>query len=146
MFSRTCLTVGLLSGFFFLGGMAATAQNAPSKVKQSSIRATNPASGEEMFNEYCAVCHGKSGKGDGPAATEFKVPPSNLTTLSQRHGGNFPEDYVKQVLREGPADAKAHGSKDMPIWGRLFGSIGDSATTAQRISNLSKYLESLQGK
>lgn len=127
------------------------AQQSQTTIKKTPIRRTSPASGEEMFNAYCAVCHGKSAKGDGPAAAELKVPPADLTTLAQRHAGKFPADYVVTVLRNGVQEAKAHGSKDMPIWGPLLGSIGGGTTSRVaspeinlRIQNLTRYIESLQ--
>jgi mono/diheme cytochrome c family protein len=134
----------LLTALLLLSATLAMAQETKKTIKKTSIPMTSPASGEEMFNAYCAVCHGKDAKGDGPAATEFKIPPANLTLLSHNNGGKFPEAYVAQVIQNGPRDAKAHGSKDMPVWGTLFSAIGDPGTVKQRIYNLSKYLESLQ--
>ena len=126
--------------------MLAMAQQAKKSIKQTSIAVTSAASGEEMFNVYCAVCHGTGGKGDGSAASEFKIPPTNLTLLVLNNNGKFPEAYVAQVIENGPREAKAHGSKDMPVWGVLFSSIGDPATVKLRIHNLSNYIESLQAK
>ena len=42
----------------------------------------------------------------------------------------------------------AHGSKDMPVWGPVFSSVskGDQALVQLRISNLTKYIETLQVK
>ena len=99
-----------------------------------------------MYLAYCAACHGRSGVGDGPAAVALKTPPANLTILAQKNGGKFPSDSVMQVLRSGPANAKAHGSAEMPVWGALFSASLDSSTSTQRIYNLSKYLESMQVK
>jgi len=101
-----------------------------------------------MFDAYCAACHGKDAKGDGPAVPALKVPPPDLTTLAQRHGGKFPQDYVGDVLRNGVEGVKSHGSKDMPTWGPLFGSLGGgrSAPATLRILELSHYIESLQTK
>jgi putative copper resistance protein D len=118
-------------------------------IKKVPIQTTSAASGEKMFNAYCAVCHGKDGKGNGPAVPALKVPPPDLTTLAQRHDGKFPTDYVGDLLRNGIEDVKAHGSKDMPIWGPLFGSISGgvaSPQTQQRIHNVTEYIESLQAK
>jgi mono/diheme cytochrome c family protein len=137
-------TAVLFSALLFSIPMVASAQEKPIGVKSAPIKVTNVGSGQVMFNAYCAVCHGVSGKGDGPAASEFKIPPANLTTLAQRHDGKFPEDYVVQILETGPRDAKAHGSKDMPVWGALFKAIGDSAQTNLRIRNLTEYIRSLQ--
>jgi mono/diheme cytochrome c family protein len=104
-----------------------------------------PKSGAGTYKEYCAVCHGKSGKGDGPAASALKVRPPDLTTLARRHDGKFPDAYVAEVLRNGVA-LNAHGTAEMPIWGPLFMSI-DSSYQSQfdlRISSLTKYIQSLQ--
>ena len=139
-------TAMLLAALLFSSAAAIGAQNASKTIKKEPIQVTSAASGEEMFNTYCAVCHGKSGKGDGPAASEFKIPPANLTLLAKNKGGTFPEAYVSQVIRTGPRDAKAHGSEDMPVWGKLFASMGDDATVKLRIHNLTSYIETLQVK
>jgi len=34
--------------------------------------------GRRMYQQYCFSCHGPTGKGDGPDATIFAVPPRNL--------------------------------------------------------------------
>jgi mono/diheme cytochrome c family protein len=95
------------------------------------------------------VCHGKGGKGDGPAPSALKVPPPDLTTLAKRNNGTFPSDHVDAILRFGTS-ASAHGISDMPIWGRLLGvsSIrgSEAAEVRLRIYNLAKYIESLQSK
>jgi mono/diheme cytochrome c family protein len=116
-------------------------------VKKAPIEPTSPASGEEMFKAYCAVCHGKDGKGTGPAASELKQKPADLTTLAKRHDGKFPDDYVRTVLRFG-VKAPAHGSSDMPTWGPLFSTVSgsDKALVDLRIANLMGYLKSLQAK
>ena len=136
----------LLTTMLFLSATLAMAQETKKTIKKEPMQVTSPGSGEEMFNAYCAVCHGKDAKGDGPAASEFKIPPANLTGLSRNHDGKFPEAYVAQVIQNGPRDAKAHGSKDMPVWGTLFSATDDPATVKQRIYNLSKYIDSLQAK
>lgn len=125
---------------------AGVAAQGSGQVKTAPITYTNIASGPEMYGAYCAACHGKDGKGKGPAAAELKTPPSDLTTLAKRHDGKFPTESVMQVLRNGPATAKAHGSADMPMWGSLFSSIGEQGSVTQRIFNLTKYLESIQAK
>ena len=111
---------------FFLGlllatGALTTAQQNQTIIKKGSVQETSAPSGEDLFNTYCAVCHGKDAKGNGPAAGALKVRPADLTTLAQRHGGKFPREYVNTVLQYGIEDVKAHGSKDMPIWGDIFG-------------------------
>jgi mono/diheme cytochrome c family protein len=140
----------VLCALLFSSASLAVAQENQTQVKKAPIQRTSAASGEEMFKSYCAACHGADAKGDGPAATALKVPPADLTTLAKRHNGKYPADYVKTVLSKGLENAKAHGSKDMPTWGPLFGSIGNqgqaSLEVELRISNLNRYLESLQSK
>lgn len=106
----------------------------------------SPTSGQENYKAYCGSCHGLAGKGDGPAAPSLKVQPADLTRLSANAGGKYPMMHVEQTIRN--ADAPAHGSKDMPIWGPVFRRIssGNDAQVQLRITNLAKYIETLQGK
>ncbi len=108
---------------------------------------SNPVSGAQLYKQYCAVCHGIDLKGHGPLATELKTLPADLTTLAQRHGGKFPDEYVKDVLRNG-VKYPAHGDSDMPIWGPLFASIRgtDPELVSIRIVNLTNYIKSMQAK
>lgn len=125
----------------------ATAQD--TKTKRGPIKATSAGSGDEMYKEYCAVCHGGAGKGDGPAGAALKTPPPDLTMLAKNNGGKFSSEHVMAVLRFG-VEETAHGTKAMPIWGPLFGKLGlkgqESNETKLRIFNLSKYIESIQTK
>ena len=140
-------TIFLLCAFALAATVIALAQEQPKKtIKTAPITQTSVTSGAEMFDTYCAVCHGKDGKGNGPAASEFKTPPSNLTILSANNKGKFPAEHVSEVIENGAGQAKAHGSRDMPVWGAAFRSIGDNPQSKLRIYNLSKYIESLQGK
>ncbi len=128
--------------------MLASAQEQPKKkIQHVPIKSTSPASGQEMYNSYCAVCHGKDGRGGGPAAAALKVPPSDLTVLAEKNGGKYPGLKVVTVIR-GEEVLPAHGSQEMPIWGKLFWSMsgGHESEVQQRVSNLNKYLESLQKK
>ncbi len=102
---------------------------------------------KEMYMHYCAACHGANGKGLGPSAEALRTPPPDLTTLSKRHDGKFPYEYVTSVLRFGTRIV-AHGSSDMPIWGPIFGSMENYNETAvrERIRKLCEYLASIQEK
>jgi mono/diheme cytochrome c family protein len=107
----------------------------------------NPDSGEQLYKRYCAVCHGNDLKRNGPISPEFKNPPADLTTLAQRHNGEFPDAYVENILRNG-VNKPAHGNTEMPVWGPVFAQAKDAnpqiATT--RILNLTSYMKSLQAK
>lgn len=127
-------------------GQATSAQSAP-QLKHVPITNAPSNSGKEMFKSYCAVCHGVDGKGNGPAATAMKTPPTDLTALAKNAGGQYPGSHVAAVIR-GQAITPSHGSQDMPVWGPLFSSIsqGHESQVQQRITNLVNYLETLQAK
>jgi mono/diheme cytochrome c family protein len=116
-------------------------------IRHVPITSTSPVSGKEMYTAYCAVCHGTDGKGGGPAASALKTPPADLTLLSKNNGGKYPVMKVTSAIR-GTADLPAHGSKEMPVWGELFWSMshGHEGQVQQRVSNLTKYIETLQAK
>ena len=116
-------------------------------VKKTPIKQTNAASGKDMYNQYCAPCHGTDGKGTGPAASSMKTMPTDLTQLAKAHDGKYPANSVASVLKFGSGPA-SHGSADMPVWGPLFKSLDKYHESAvqQRISNLVSYIESIQAK
>ena len=102
-------------------------------------------SGRDTYVFYCAACHGRTGKGDGPVASSLKAVPPDLTTLSKRKRGRFPEaDVTAFIIGRRPA---AHGSGEMPVWGPLFRELNpyDSRIDA-RLSRLVEYLKSIQVK
>jgi mono/diheme cytochrome c family protein len=122
------------------------AQSVP-QVKKTAVTATSPASGREMYIQYCASCHGKDAKGGGPAAVALKVAPIDLTTLTSHNNGKFPDIRIARLI-EGSDDLAAHGSREMPIWGEVFHQMDGSgaSTTKLRVANLTGYLQSIQGK
>lgn len=131
-----------------ISALAVAQQSAPAPtVKHVPITNAPSNSGKEMYNSYCAVCHARDGKGNGPAAPAMKTQPTDLTLLAQKNGGKYPAAHVAAVIR-GQATTPSHGSQDMPVWGPLFSSIsqGHAAQVQQRITNLVSYIEGLQAK
>jgi mono/diheme cytochrome c family protein len=118
--------------------------NAQPKIERAPIKPTPASNAQKMFDTYCAVCHGKEGKGNGPAALSLKKAPADLTKISERNAGSFPEVRVKRYI-EGADEVAAHGSRDMPVWGGLFSAL-DRNTTEIRIQALSDYLKGMQTK
>ena len=116
-------------------------------IKQGPATYTNPTSGRQMFDAYCAACHGQSGIGNGPAAAALKTPPTNLTKLAANNGGTFPAAHVAAAIK-GDWMTAAHGSKEMPVWGPvlLYLEQHDPAAAQLRVRNLTKYVESMQQK
>jgi len=143
-------TASTAAGYSFLGGLTGSDPNRRNWLPLSpalTVKATSPASGPEMYTSYCAVCHGIDGKGNGPAAEALKVPPPDLTALAKKNGGKYPSDHVTTVIR-GDLRLAAHGTKEMPVWGDLFWGMsqGHSSEVQLRVTNLNKYIESLQAK
>ena len=131
---------------FAIAQQASPAQSGTT-IKHVPITQTPSNSGKDMYNNYCAVCHGKDGKGDGPAASALKTAPTDLSALAKNDGGKYPAAHVSAVIR-GQATTTAHGSKDMPVWGPLFSSIsqGHEGQVQQRITNVVEYVGTLQSK
>jgi mono/diheme cytochrome c family protein len=120
-------------------GAAATT---PSRTLQSPPSAAAP--GAATYQTYCAPCHGKSGRGDGPIAPPLATAPSDLTTLSRRNRGRYPSERVYRVI-DGRRPAKAHGA--MPAWADAFREPPDGADQAmvrQKIAQLVDFVASLQ--
>jgi mono/diheme cytochrome c family protein len=136
-----------LAALALAGAFVCAGQESQPTVKHTTAPATSPASGKEMFQSYCASCHGKDAKGDGPAASALKQAPANLTTLAKQNGGKYPADKVTSILR-GQTKLVAHGDQDMPIWGPVFWKMsqGHEEQLHMRIANLNRYLESIQEK
>lgn len=103
--------------------------------------------GRQTYAVYCASCHGKSGRGDGPVATDLKVAPADLTRLAARNEGRFPHDRAYQAI-DGRLTVRGHGTSEMPVWGatlQIRGSDRDQEREVrERILDLLSYLESVQ--
>jgi mono/diheme cytochrome c family protein len=130
----------------FVFGVGAAGQKPDQKPQVKSAIAIPIVSleGKDNFEAYCAVCHGKEGKGNGPAAPAMKVPVADLTTIARRNKGQFIATNIEYIIRgTGRTQTPAHGIEDMPIWGEVFRSEDKNRATL-RISNLVKYLESIQ--
>ncbi|HXR39340.1 MAG TPA: c-type cytochrome [Terracidiphilus sp.] len=111
------------------------------------VNKTSPTSGKQMYSNYCAPCHGVDGRGQGPVAAALKAPPTDLTVLSRNNHGKFPDTHIVTVLQNG-AQIASHGTAEMPVWGPILGKMNqtNSQDRMLRISNLSRYLETLQVK
>ena len=130
------MLVGFVALAVSLG--AASAQT----VKKVPIKPTPATDAKKMFDSYCAVCHGTDGTGNGPAAKALTKTPADLTKISTRNGGSFPDVRVHRYI-EGVDEVAAHGTRDMPMWGTLFRSL-NSDTDQLRIAALTDYLKTMQ--
>lgn len=108
------------------------------------------ADGGELFNNLCASCHGVSGRGDGQAARALDKGVPDLTVLAAKNDGVYMHNRVKLII-SGENREIAHGSIDMPIWGKQFMYVRPGWSTFQReafarrkINSIDTYVESLQ--
>jgi mono/diheme cytochrome c family protein len=126
--------------------LAAAAVGQQTQVKRVRVRPPDDTSGAGLYQQYCAVCHGKDGKGGGPAARALVKPPPDLTRISARNGGTFPRLRVERMIA-GQDEVTAHGSRDMPIWGPIFHEqAGDKTVGQMRLNSVVSYVEQLQAK
>ncbi len=139
MFRRIAVVTFLV--FMPTVALAQQPANSPT-IKRDTAKMTRSNDGAQMYTEYCAVCHGKDGKGNGPAAAALKAKPADLTQLAKQHNGEISaKDFEDKVT--GKLMTPAHGAADMPIWGPVFSSLGNEQL---RLYNVRKYVESLQTK
>jgi mono/diheme cytochrome c family protein len=121
------------------GAMAAQSHNPPLVIASMT--------GRDLFQFYCATCHGRDAKGAGPAAAALKTPPADLTRIAARNGNQFPRAAVTAFVADAKPMIPAHGSAEMPVWGPIFRALDSSDTRAKmRIDNLVDFLESMQTK
>jgi len=108
--------------------------------------------GQQDYETKCAICHGRDGRG-GSYAELLTVAVPDLTVLTKNNGGVFPFHYVYRII-DGREERKAHGPRDMPIWGQdyldkadkaFFGySLSREAFVRSRILALIDYVHRLQ--
>ncbi len=120
-----------------------------------SANAANIADGKEDYMVYCAPCHGVGGLGDGPVSLELTKKPIDLTVIAKNAAGRFDENKIKMIV-DGRSMPRAHGTPEMPVWGRWFsfqatagGLLQEDRKTIEkqvneRLNNLIAYLKTIQ--
>jgi mono/diheme cytochrome c family protein len=80
--------------------------------KDKFFKKASTQRGKLIYKEYCSQCHGATGQGDGPAATDLKPKPAVHAKMAL---DKEPTDYLYNVIYYG---GKAVGkSPFMPYWG-----------------------------
>lgn len=135
--------------------VAALAISAPLSLPVIAVAQQQRDIGKQEYDTHCAVCHGLKGEGDGPYAGLTKQRVANLTTLAKANKGVFPFLRVYESI-DGTNVVKAHGTRDMPIWGRDYSAIAaerypdapyiPEALIRARILALTEYVYRLQEK
>lgn len=107
--------------------------------------------GQDLFEQYCATCHGLSGAGDGPLTVYLTEKVSDLTILAENNDGAFPMLKVIHII-DGRTGLRGHGGP-MPTYGDIFeaeersgmeGDYGPVLAARGRIMSVALYLEQLQ--
>jgi len=125
---------------------ASTPATAPAQ--QTSEAVLDGNDGASLFKTYCASCHGKEARGDGPLSRNLRISPADLTRIAKRNKGEFDEDRIHRII-DGREPVKGHGDSDMPIWGDAFKRSGggyDEKAIKARIDALVGHLKTIQAK
>lgn len=81
-----------------------------------------------------------------PGMPALKSAPPDLTEISKRHDGKFPRMQVISFIG-GEMPVVAHGSREMPVWGRVFRPERPGFSPGSpEIYALTDYIESIQKK
>lgn len=119
-----------------------------SLVPVATAEVLSDSSGAQLYQRFCASCHGREGRGDGPVARTFREKMPDLTTLARRGGNQFPRELVRRII-DGQQVPASHGSRVMPVWGQEFW-VAEGADEKARqqaaaaIDRLLQHLESMQ--
>jgi mono/diheme cytochrome c family protein len=105
-------------------------------------------SGEELYDRFCASCHGAQARGDGPVSRSLNVAVPDLTTIAVRYG-EFPAGLIRDVIDGRGIDKRAHGTREMPVWGYEFwveegGDVNAQRAVRDAINKLVEHLRSVQ--
>ncbi len=87
--------------------------------KSSEFTNASAERGKTLYKEYCAQCHGFTGKGDGPAASGLEPKPAVHANMPF---DRLPMEYLYNVINHG--GVAVGKSPNMPYWGLTIGQQG----------------------
>ncbi|MDO5647286.1 c-type cytochrome [Paracoccus sp. (in: a-proteobacteria)] len=107
------------------------------------------ATGAQDYADYCAACHGASGRGDGPAGRGMTPRPSDLTLIARNQGGVFP---MTSVMGHIDGYTMGRSASPMPEFAELLDGpsvmyddgSGKRVPTPARLIALADYLRQIQ--
>ena len=79
-------------------------------------QAADSAKGQEVYNLYCATCHGATGLGDGIAAAALDPKPRDLSSAAILE--TYTDEYLVNVITNG--GAAVGKSPMMTAWGGII--------------------------
>jgi mono/diheme cytochrome c family protein len=100
-FATIALLALVVTGVAYRDLLYAAIASSPTPPTAESI-----ARGRSLWTQHCALCHGETGRGDGPAAGSLKQRPDDLSTIAP--SPIFPDGVVAYRI--------AHGTEFMPAW------------------------------
>lgn len=139
------------SGLALAGAFLVTLAGCGPDAAGQAAGAAGEPQGRALYLTYCAACHGRSGRGDGPAAEGLSPRPADLTRLAARNGGTFPVLPVMGKIY-GYSQGRGGGGGPMPEFGPLLEGelmlvdLGDGVLTPtpEKLVALVNYLGYLQ--
>jgi mono/diheme cytochrome c family protein len=135
--SRLIPAVGVLCSLLILSGQNGQGSQTASedrpvssgfRLPQKPQGALTPAEqkGQALYEYYCALCHGKTGKGDGFNSYNLTKSPKNFTDRAQMAA--LSDSQIEQAILAG---GSAQGlSPQMPAWGGALSDREASELTA----------------
>ena len=108
-----------------------------------------PSPGAAAYQDYCAICHGTSARGDGEVAQRLAVPPPDLTVIAAANGGVFP---LRAVADSVYGYSGKHQADLMPEFIPLLDgpevtvtdAAGQTHRMPQRLAEMVLYIQGLQ--
>jgi mono/diheme cytochrome c family protein len=115
---------------------------------QATVCASEPDHGKQMYLRYCSSCHGRTGAGNGPVSRDLKMKVPDLTILAKKNRGVYPLTDVMATI-DGRRSVRAHGDRDMPVWGDNFRSEAEGKkypelSTLLKAKIIAEYVGTLQ--
>ena len=98
----------------FLGAAAILSLSLP--VLALAQKKGDANAGKAKYESLCAGCHGKTGKGDGPAAASLNPKPQDHTDGKTMN--SLSDQYLSDIIKNGGAGMKK--SPLMPAWGKTL--------------------------
>lgn len=150
------LTLIILTLTIFGLAVGAGAQNGPAvpnvKLVVVPARSIDSMDGADLYDAYCASCHGKDLKGFGPAWRFTHAAPVDLTTCAAGHTTQASRiAHIVATMEAGHSnlghDSSNRDAVDMPDWAPLFRAMSPTHSSAEatlRLSSIARYLAARQ--
>jgi mono/diheme cytochrome c family protein len=105
-------------------------------------------SGKQLYMQYCSSCHGMEGRGNGPVTPYLKIKVPDLSLLKKNNKGIYPISKVMSAI-DGSRAVRAHGDREMPVWGEIFRKEADpekytELTSLLKVKLIAEYVATLQ--